>query len=112
MTRNSMDESDESQKHNVVQKKVSTKEDLFQDSIYIKDKKRQNSSTTFEVSMVDLNGREWKKHRGCFSGTEKVLFLDLDIGYMNGSDFERVIGLHFYDKYIFFCEYFGFQQKS
>ena len=29
MTRNSLDESDESQKHNVVQKKVSTKEDLF-----------------------------------------------------------------------------------
>lgn len=52
--------------------------------------------------MVDLNGHEWKKHRGCFSGTEKVLFLDLDIGYMNGSDFERVIGLHFYDKCIFF----------
>ena len=62
--------------------------------------------------MVDLNGREWKKHRGCFSGTEKVLFLDLDIGYMDGSAFECVIGLHFYNKCIFFCEYFGFQQKS
>lgn len=108
MTRNVMDESDKSQKHNVVQKKASTKEDLFQDSIYIKDKKRQNSSMAFEVSVVDLNGSEWKKHRGRFSGTEKVLFLDLIIGYMDGSSFEHALLRQMH----FFCEYFRFQQKS
>lgn len=60
----------------------------------------------FEVSVVDLNGSEWKKHRGRFSGTEKVLFLDLDIGYMDGSAFEHALLRYF------FCEYFRFQQKS
>lgn len=42
----------------MVQKKASTREDLFWGSIYMKDKKRQNSSMTFEVSVVDLSGSE------------------------------------------------------
>lgn len=67
----------------------------------MKDKKRQNSSMTFEVSMVDLSGSEWKKPRGLSSGTGKGLFLDLDMGYMDGSAFEHVIRLHTYNKCIF-----------
>ena len=43
----------------------------------------------------------WEKPRRCSSGTGKGLFLDLDIGYMDGSVFEHVIGLHTYDKCIF-----------
>lgn len=52
-----------------------------------------------------------KKPRGSSSGTGKGLFLDLDIGYMDGSAFEHVIVLHTYDKCIFSVSILDFNRK-
>lgn len=44
---------------------------------------------------------------GRFSGTEKVLFLDLDIGYMDGS----ALNMHSYDRCIFSVSILDFNRK-
>lgn len=39
----------------------------------------------FEGSTGDFGNSEWKEHKGSFSGSREVLFLDLGSGYTDGS---------------------------
>lgn len=64
----------------------------------------------FEGSMGDLGGSKWKEHKGRSSWFRKVLFLDLDIGYTDGSVLNVLLGCTLMIR-AFFCMYVVFQQK-
>jgi hypothetical protein len=48
----------------------------------------------FEVSVVDLDGSDWKGAQGKLWGTGKFQFLGLEVGFTDGLGFDIFIGLH------------------